>query len=258
MDARYYKELAKLSLLSDDEIQALFERVKLGDDKAINQIVESNLRLVVYYAKGYLKLIKGNDTLELSDLISEGNIGLIQAVKAYDPSKGTLFSYYASMWIKKEIVACLVNNLSSIRSPWHKQKGDASIKRMITKLENERFAEVDEQEIRNLGIYREDEIHHYFNKATVVPFPDGYEPRSDEEAKDEPEELKMIRIALKHLKPRERKVIRLYFGIDGEEKSLQAIGTELGIGKERVRQIKEKAIQKIRIIWGKKKLGLQP
>lgn len=259
IDQKYYNELSKLSLLTQEETQVLFENVRLGDERANNKIIESNLRLVIYYANNYTRLLKGNDTLEIGDLISEGNIGLIQAINKYDPTKETKFSYFASIWIKKQIIECLLNNLTAIRSPCTKLKSDSKIRKMIAKLEQERFESIGEQEIRNLNIYSEDELNHFYNKSEVVPMPEYIEMIGDEQQEeDEPDNLKLIKSALKILKPRERKILKEYFGIGTDKKSLSKIGEELNITKQRVLQIKMSAIQKIRINWGTKKLGLQP
>ena len=213
IDNKYYQELASLSTLTEEQILAEYSKYQQGDERALNRIIEANLRLVVHLAKHYRDVVKGNEVLDIGDLISAGNIGLIEAARRFNTSVGTKFSYYASVWIRKEIIALLRMNINTIRLPYRKVLID------------------DGEDIIEL--------------TRAVRMPDWYDPMEDESETNE-EMIGKIKVALKHLKPKERKIIMLSYGIDCERKTLESIGDKLNYSKQWVGQLRSAALTKIK------------
>lgn len=250
--SKYFKEVRKSVLLTPEQEVNLAKRIKEGDERATEELVNANLKFVVSIAKEYQ-----NQGLALSDLISEGNYGLIKAANRFDHNRGFRFISYAVWWIKQSIIQSLNDNARVVRLP-------ANVINKITKLNKEisRFENDNERE----PIYGE--IFNSENKASVMlSFPratslnqlineDGDELieliPADSIDVDELEVTEKIKDELTKtlnvLDDRERMIIESYFGINTECESmtLEAIGEKYSLTKERIRQIKEKAIRKLR------------
>jgi len=242
----YFKELSKLSRLSEEQIRAEARLLKLGDLQALDKIVNANLRLVVHIAKRYQKAIEKVEIFELNDLISEGNYGLVQAAKKYDPDRGVNFGYYASFSIQSKIIDFIINHQSTIRSPYNKMKTDSKIRKVVNELFQKLNTEIGAEQLKDLGIFTDDEIKHFFEKTEVVPYENYYD--SEEEIEDlefQATQFAMMKNALKFLKPNERFVIKKFFGIDCERMTLLQIAKERGVTKSRIGQIKKIALEKL-------------
>lgn len=251
---KYFKDVKRNDLLSSDKEIELAKRIKEGDSKAVDILVESNLKFVVSIAKEYQ-----NQGLPLSDLISEGNYGLIKAAHRFDHTKGFRFISYAVWWIRQSIIQSLNENSRIIRLPTNIINKIYQLKENIEKFEfdNERepiYGEIlnDENDLVYFNISKKcsslnekinedgDELHEVLQDINNKNDDDVYE--INDEIKKE------LDNTLKILDEREREIIESYFGINKfiEPMTLEAIGEKLKLSKERVRQIKNKAIQKLR------------
>jgi len=264
--SKYLEEIGKFNPLTPDEEIDLAQKVHVGDRAALKKLTESNLRFVVSVAKDYQ-----GQGLPLTDLINEGNLGLIKAAERFDETRGFKFISYAVWWIRQSILQALAEHSRIVRLP---------LNRVGTISKITKQAEVLEQQ--NERAPRQDEIAHGLEMHTNevsdairisrrhqslnAPFRDG-EKNSlidviQDNAQPSPdftlmsESLKQeIRDALDTLKDRERDVIKMYFGIDREYAlTLNEIGEEFSVTRERVRQIKEKAIRRLRHKSRSKKL----
>jgi RNA polymerase primary sigma factor len=248
---KYFKDVRKSIILTPNEEIKLAERIKEGDEKAVELLVNANLKFVISVAKEYQ-----NQGLPLSDLISEGNYGLIKAAKRFDHEKGFRFISYAVWWIRQSILQSLNDNARMVRLP-------ANIINKITYLNKEisKFEFINEREPVYGEIFdKEKEVMDllYFPKCLSLNETineDGDElieliPNLDDE--DELEIDNRIKNELQKtlsvLDDREKEIIENYFGIntDFEPMTLEAIGEKYNLTKERIRQIKEKAIRKLR------------
>ncbi|PZR20891.1 MAG: hypothetical protein DI539_09470 [Flavobacterium psychrophilum] len=250
MDDRYYNEVGKYQILKQADVIAELEKYNAGDLKALNRIVEGNLRLVVYIAKKYSKIIKDNDTIDINDLIGEGNLGLMVAIQKYDPSLIS-FASFATLHIRKKVIDCILDFQKTIRSPQNKGKSDSKIRKKIQEMEQELLREITFDDLQELNIYKDEDIKHYFNSPTTSPIPEYYDIMDEPEEDEDINKDKML-LALRYLKGKEYKVITEAFGINTDVKTLTAIGKELGITRERVRQIKVAALNKLKAITGVK------
>ncbi len=254
---KYLQEIGKEELVSVEEEVELAQRIRKGDQKALERLTKANLRFVVSVAKQYQ-----NQGLSLADLINEGNLGLIKAAEKFDETRGFKFISYAVWWIRQSILQALAEQSRIVRLPLNQVGAAGKINRILSKFEqeNERRPSVDEiSEQLDLPREKVDEAmsvsgHHV---SVDAPFVDGDEnslldvlinddsPMADKELVDE--SLKReIRSALKHLNERERNIIEAFFGINQPELTLEEIGQKYGLTRERVRQIKEKAIRQLR------------
>jgi RNA polymerase primary sigma factor len=251
--SKYFKDVRKSELLSPQEEVDLAIRIKEGDDLAIDKLVESNLKFVISIAKEYQ-----GQGLSLSDLISEGNFGLVKAAKRYDHTRGFRFISYAVHWIKQSIMQSLNDNSRTIRIPSNVIGKISQIKKEIESfefknereptneelMENENF--VDLFSLPSCGSLNEfinedgSELYEILEDKNSLKDESFYD--IDERVKEE------LNSVLSLLSDREREIIKAYYGIDSEYEpmTLEAIGEKYGITKERVRQIKEKAIRKVR------------
>ncbi len=254
---KYLQEIGKEELVSVEEEVELAQRIRKGDQKALERLAKANLRFVVSVAKQYQ-----NQGLSLPDLINEGNLGLIKAAEKFDETRGFKFISYAVWWIRQSILQALAEQSRIVRLPLNQVGAAGKINKILSKFEqeNERRPSVDEISER-IDLPREkiDEAmsvsgHHISMDA---PFVDGDEnslldvmvnddsPMADKELVEE--SLKReISTALKHLNERERNIIEAFFGINQPELTLEEIGVKYGLTRERVRQIKEKAIRQLR------------
>jgi len=256
---KYLNEISKLPLLKEDEEVELARRIRQGDKKALERLTKSNLRFVVSVAKQYQ-----NQGLSLNDLINEGNIGLIKAATKFDETKGFKFISYAVWWIRQSILQALIEQPRLVRLPMNK----ATIYNRISKVANE-FEQVNEREPTNeelaeLMEMRPDELHTLksclsFHVSTDQPIngeedttagdvmPDDSIPSPDNEL-HEAALQEQLQDVLSILSERELLIIKYYFGLNAfnQHYSLDEIGEKMSLTRERVRQLKDKSIKKIR------------
>jgi len=254
----YLREISRIPLLSAQRELDLAQRVESGDRVARNHLIEANLRLVVSIAKRYV-----GQGLSLEDLIGEGNIGLIRAVMKFDPSKGFRFSTYATWWIKQAITRSILEGTRTVRLPVYIMEEVMRVKRMTRQLYQDLGREPTVAQIgEGLGISGErvTELLVWAEKVFSLDAPlsdeeenslsDLIEDHSSEgpEGTTDREMLREeVRRALSALTQREREVIELRFGLlDDHDHTLEEVGRRLKVTRERVRQIEERAIRKLR------------
>ena len=262
----YLKEIGKVDLLSMDEEIKLAERILDGDEKAKKRLSEANLRLVVSIAKRYV----GRGMLFL-DLIQEGNLGLIKAVEKFDYTKGFKFSTYATWWIRQAITRAIADQSRTIRIPVHMVETINKVIRVSSQLLQELGHDPSPEEIAeemNMPVNKVREILKIAQEPVSLETPIGEEEDShlgdfipDNDA-PEPSEVASFSLlkeqlveVLITLTPREEKVLRLRFGIeDGRTRTLEEVGKEFNVTRERIRQIEAKALRKLRHPSRSKKL----
>ncbi len=254
----YLKEIGKIPLLTTEEELALAKRISEGDEEAKKRMVEANLRLVVSVAKHYL-----GRGMQLLDLIQEGNMGLLKAVEKFDYTKGYKFSTYATWWIRQSITRAVADQARTIRIPVHMVETINRVSRTSRALVQELGREPTLSEISQaLGISEEKiaEVMEIAQDPVSLETPVGEEDDShlgdfipDGEAAEPAESASynMLRQQLAEvmqtLSPRECKVLRLRFGLeDGRAHTLEEVGKEFDVTRERVRQIEAKALRKLR------------
>ena len=254
----YLKEIGRVPLLSAEEEKELAERMAQGDEEAKNKLVEANLRLVVSIAKRYVG--KGMFFL---DLIQEGNIGLMKAVDKFDYEKGFKFSTYATWWIRQAITRAIADQARTIRIPVHMVETIHKVSRYSRQMLQELGREATAEEIgEKMGISAEKvrEIMKIAQDPVSLETPIGEEEDShlgdfipDDDAR-QPSDIasatilrEVIERELHTLTPREEHVIKLRFGLyDGRSRTLEEVGKEFDITRERIRQIEAKALRKLR------------
>ncbi len=260
----YLKEIGEVALLTFEQEVALAERIKQGDEEARNQLIKANLRLVVRIAREY----EGYG-LPLLDLINEGNLGLIRAVDKFDPAKGAKFSTYSSWWIKQSIRRSLSNQAKTIRLPIHMVDKLARMRRASAKLQDILGREPTDDEIADELGKTEKEVA--FMKRVSAQTVSLDEPlntndslRLEEKVADEKADnpyqalalqasLKLLSQSLTKLNDRESEILRYRFGLDGEkEKTLEEVGVKFGVTRERIRQLQNMALKRLRKMMGKK------
>ncbi len=240
----YLKDVRKHNVITVKEEVILATRIFNGDDSAIEELVKANLRFVIAIAKDYQ-----NHGVPLADLISEGNYGLITAAKRFDYRKGYRFISYAVWWIKQGILQCLNDNSRTVRLPANMINKMSKIKKEIEKFEKMNQRSPSHLEIEYLHIPRCSSLSAPINEdgdelGSLLP-DDTFE--CPDQVENEDDLLKKhLEKAMSNLSDREREIVNCYFGIYGESMTLEAIGDEYDLTKERIRQIKEAAIRKIR------------
>lgn len=254
----YLKEIGRVPLLRAEEEVELAKRMQDGDEEAKNQLAEANLRLVVSIAKRYV----GRGMLFL-DLIQEGNLGLLKAVEKFDYRKGFKFSTYATWWIRQAITRAIADQARTIRIPVHMVETINKLVRVSRQLLQELGTDpTPEQigEVMELTPERVREIQKVAQEPVSLETPIGEEEDShlgdfieDEDAPAPDEAASYILLkeqleeVLETLTPREEKVLRLRFGLDdGRSRTLEEVGQEFGVTRERIRQIEAKALRKLR------------
>ena len=254
----YLREIGQVKLLTPQEEIQLAARIKKGDKKAREQMIKANLRLVVKIARDYEGI-----GLPLLDLISEGNIGLMKAVERFDPKKGGKLSTYGSWWIKQSIKRALANQSKTIRLPVHLVDKISKMRRLSMRLQEELGREPTDEELADeldvtplrvrqmrLASIRPASLDAPIGDDDSNNFSDVVE---DENATSPYENLEdktvtgMLQEMVKHLDSREETILRYRFGLDGgSEKTLEEVGEKFGVTRERVRQIQNLALRKLR------------
>jgi RNA polymerase primary sigma factor len=254
----YLREIGQVKLLTPDEEIQLAARIKKGDKKAREHMIKANLRLVVKIARDYEGI-----GLPLLDLISEGNIGLMKAVERFDPKKGGKLSTYGSWWIKQSIKRALANQSKTIRLPVHLVDKISKMRRTAMKLQEELGHEpTDEELAAELGTTaaRISQMRTASIRPASLDAPVGDDDSNnfseiveDERATNPYDELEdktvvsMLQEMVKHLDEREAMILRYRFGLDGgNEKTLEEVGAKFGVTRERIRQIQNLALRKLR------------
>jgi RNA polymerase primary sigma factor len=254
----YLREIGQVKLLTPQEEIELAAKIKKGDKKAREQMIKANLRLVVKIARDYEGI-----GLPLLDLISEGNIGLMKAVERFDPAKGGKLSTYGSWWIKQAIKRALANQSKTIRLPVHLVDKISKMRRTGMKLQEELGREPTDEELAGeLGMTaaRVRQMRLASIRPASLDAPIGDDDSNnfsdvveDENATSPYDNLEdktvtgMLQDMVKHLDEREATILRFRFGLDGgTEKTLEEVGEKFGVTRERVRQIQNLALKKLR------------
>lgn len=254
----YLREIARFPLLTVQDEVRLARKIQRGDQEARGLMVRSNLRLVVKIARDY-----GNYGLPLLDLISEGNIGLMKAVERFDPKKGGKLSTYAAWWIKQSIKRALANQSKTIRLPVHLVDKIAKIRRVSTQMTEELGREPSDDELaEEIGLSAakvtalksaairptsldqpigDDDSTQFGDLVGDADAQDPFEMLRDKDMRDEVGDL------LDVLDVRERRIINFRFGLNGKKpKTLEEVGVKFGVTRERIRQLQNIALSKLR------------
>lgn len=254
---KYLQEIGHEDLISVEEEVELAQKIKRGDRRALEKLTRANLRFVVSVAKQYQ-----NQGLSLPDLINEGNLGLIKAAEKFDETRGFKFISYAVWWIRQSILQAIAEQSRIVRLPLNQVGSVNKIKRVLNKLEqeNEQFPTI--EEIAAKVDIPEDKVADAIKSngrhvSVDAPLAEGEEsslldilPNNNAQMADSvlvQESLRdEVANALQSLNERERNIVEAFFGINQSEMTLEEIGDKFGLTRERVRQIKEKAIRRLR------------
>jgi RNA polymerase primary sigma factor len=254
----YLRDIGRVKLLAPEEEIALAERIQGGDKDAREQMIKANLPLVVKIARDYEGL-----GLPLLDLVSEGNIGLMKGVERFQPAKGAKLSTYAAWWIKQSIKRALANQSKTIRLPVHVSQKLARMRRIAIKLRGTLDREATDQELaddlelspRHIREYRKASralihldspisSHDSTLLSETIPDEDSAEPFEDLVKNND---HNLVHEVLATLDARESRILSMRFGLDdGREKTLEQVAEHFGLTRERIRQIQEQALEKMR------------
>ena len=255
----YLREIGKIPLLSAEEELALAKRVVAGDKEAKDKMAEANMRLVVSIAKRYV-----GRGLDLLDLIQEGNTGLLRAVEKFDPDKGFKFSTYATWWIRQAITRAIADQARTIRIPVHMVETINKLLRTQRRLTQELNREPTNEEIANAMEIEVDKVEHIMKikqdissldasirddeeESVLADFIEDEDTISPEESATNQLLKEQVKEMLAALTEREQKIIKLRFGLeDGKQHTLEEVGQEFSVTRERIRQIEAKALAKLR------------
>ncbi len=256
---KYFTEVSGVPMITPDEEVTLAQRIRQGDDLALEKLVKSNLRFVVSVAKQYQ-----NRSLPLNDLINEGNLGLIKAAKKFDETKGFKFISYAVWWIRQSIMQALAEQSRIVRLPMNKSGAINQIRRAYAELEQKFEREPTEEELAEILDMKPQEVRNTLGAevrqmSMDAPFGEDESgslldvlenktttPTDGQLVFNDSLKVETIR-ALSTLTAREREVVKMSFGIGSDNPfTLEEIGDIMGLTRERVRQIREKALQKLR------------
>ena len=254
---KYLQEIGKEELISVEEEVELAQRIKKGDQAALEKLTRANLRFVVSVAKQYQ-----NQGLSLPDLINEGNLGLIKAAEKFDETRGFKFISYAVWWIRQSILQALAEQSRIVRLPLNQVGSLNKINKAYSKFEQEHERRPSPEELADQLELPADKVAYTLrlsgrHVSVDAPFVDGEDnslldvlinndsPNADRTLIDESLAREIDR-SLATLTEREADIIRMFFGIGCQEMTLEEIGEHFGLTRERVRQIKEKAIRRLR------------
>ncbi|ETD21093.1 sigma-70 family RNA polymerase sigma factor [Hoylesella oralis] len=254
---KYLQEIGHEELISVEEEVELAQRIRKGDRKALEKLTKANLRFVVSVAKQYQ-----NQGLSLPDLINEGNVGLIKAAEKFDETRGFKFISYAVWWIRQSILQAIAEQSRIVRLPLNQVGSVNKINRALNKFEQENERHPSIEEIADRIDLPEEKIIDVMkingkHISVDAPFTEGEDnslldimpntesPTADERLVSESLRDEISRVLLL-LNERERMIIEAFFGINQQDMTLEKIGDKFGLTRERVRQIKEKAIRRLR------------
>jgi len=255
---QYFAEVSRYPLLRADEEQALARRIRRGDDVALDELVRRNLRFVVSVAKKYQ-----NRGLPLIDLIGEGNVGLMTAARKFDPDQGVKFISYAVWWIRQAILAALARQGRTVRVPLNRTADLSRVIRAAAVLRDRLRREPTPDEIAQLtdipaeivsaltalntaDVRLDAAVGKDSDRALIERFAAEEMPNLEEEVLDRFRHAELAR-ALSTLPARDAKILELYFGLQGDrEHTLDEIGKMLGVTRERVRQLRDRALRRLR------------
>ena len=254
---KYLQEIGKEDLITVEEEVELAQRIKKGDQEALEKLTKANLRFVVSVAKQYQ-----NQGLSLPDLINEGNLGLIKAAEKFDETRGFKFISYAVWWIRQSILQALAEQSRIVRLPLNQVGSLNKINKAFARFEQENERTPSPEELANVLDLPKEKVSDTLrvsgrHVSVDAPFSDGEDnnlldvlvntdsPNADRGLINESLSTEVER-ALATLTDRERDIIRYFFGIGCPEMTLEEIGEKFGLSRERVRQIKEKAIRRLR------------
>jgi RNA polymerase primary sigma factor len=255
----YLREIGKIPLLNAEEELALAQRVVAGDKEAKDQMAEANLRLVVSIAKRYV-----GRGLDLLDLIEEGNTGLLRAVEKFDPDKGFKFSTYATWWIRQAITRAIADQARTIRIPVHmvetinkllrtQRRLTQEMNREPTNAEIAKEMEIDEAKVEHIMKIKQDissldaSIRDDEEESVLADFIEDEDTMTPEESATGQLLKEQVKDMLGALTEREQKILKLRFGLeDGKQHTLEEVGQEFSVTRERIRQIEAKALAKLR------------
>ncbi len=254
---KYLQEIGREELVSPEEEVELAQRIRKGDQAALEKLTKANLRFVVSVAKQYQ-----NQGLSLPDLINEGNLGLIKAAEKFDETRGFKFISYAVWWIRQSILQALAEQSRIVRLPLNQVGSLNKINKALSKFEQENERQPSSEELSEMIDVPKDKISDTLrvsgrHVSVDAPFVEGEDnslldvlPNDDSPSADKGlvnESLNTeIERALSTLSTREREIIKSFFGIGCQEMTLEEIGERFGLTRERVRQIKEKAIRRLK------------
>jgi RNA polymerase primary sigma factor len=253
--SHYLKEVRRIPVLTPEEEVEITQKVAKGDQRAINRLIEANLRFVISVAKEYQ-----GQGIPLVDLINEGNFGLIKAASKFDHTRGFRFISYAVWWIKQSILQSLNDHSRTVRLPVNITNQISKIKKEMAKFEQDNQRNATDSDIlldkdgnmMDMSILNHptcgslnEKINEDGDEVLDV-VPDESLGRPDEDIFTEDVLKSELDDTMSVLNERERKIIQMYFGMDGQAMTLEQIGDEYGLTKERIRQIKEKALRKLK------------
>ena len=255
---KYLNDISKVDMLNPDEEAALAKRIQDGDKEAVNELTKANLRFVVSVAKQYQ-----GQGLSLNDLINEGNVGLIKAAEKFDYTKGFKFISYAVWWIRQSIMQAIVDQARLVRMPLNKVTTFNKIAKTANKFEQENQRPPSTEELSTImelsssmidDLYKSSSKHISFDapvsdddNSTFIDLTEDSETELPDEQLLRDSLVREVQSLLKVLPAREAFIVQCYFGINGEPKhTLEEIGERFDLTRERVRQIKERALRRLR------------